>query len=47
VVTFIYAADPVRFTLPAVALGLPALIWIAATTVEAAVRAARRMRAAH
>jgi hypothetical protein len=46
VVTFVYATDPVRFTLPALALGLPALMWTAATAFEAVTRGARRMRPA-
>jgi hypothetical protein len=34
VVTYVYAYDPVRYTLPAVSFGLPALIWTAASALD-------------
>jgi hypothetical protein len=42
VVTFVYAADPVRFTLPAVSIGLPAVVWTGAILFDRLARTVRR-----
>lgn len=43
VVTFVYASDPVRFTLPAISIGLPALVWTGFVACDEIQRTVRKL----